>query len=139
MQFRPRTVLQILAISFITVLAGCSTTPLSTPSSKSPSASSASRSSTTPVLPPAGSGRGGYYKDDGPGDDIPEGLENLPDAEPRVEPYANRGNKPYVVFGKNIPRSMTNCRSSSADVAAGMARNSMDKKPHPGNLTTCTR
>ncbi|MNR79219.1 RlpA-like protein precursor [compost metagenome] len=99
MQFRP--VLQVLAISFIVALAGCSTTPLTTPpAGKSPSGSSATRSSTIPVLPPAGSGRGGYYKDDGPGDDIPEGLENLPDAEPRVEPYANRGNKPYVVFGK---------------------------------------
>lgn len=99
MQFR--TVIQILAISSIVALAGCSTTPLTTPSTgKTASASSATRSSTTPVLPPAGSGRGGYYKDDGPGDDIPEGLENLPDAEPRVEPYANRGNKPYVVFGK---------------------------------------
>jgi rare lipoprotein A len=99
MQFR--SVLQVLAISSIVALAGCSTTPLTTPTgSKSPSGSSATRSSTTPVLPAAGSGRGGYYKDDGPGDDIPEGLENLPDAEPRVEPYANRGNKPYVVFGK---------------------------------------
>jgi len=99
MQFR--TVIQVLAISSIVALAGCSTTPLSTPSAgKTASGSSATRSSTTPVLPPAGSGRGGYYKDDGPGDDIPEGLENLPDAEPRVEPYANRGNKPYVVFGK---------------------------------------
>lgn len=99
MQFR--TVLQVLAISTIVALAGCSTTPLTTPSTgKSTSGSSATRSSTTPVLPPAGSGRGGYYKDDGPGDDIPDGLENLPDAEPRIEPYANRGNKPYVVFGK---------------------------------------
>jgi rare lipoprotein A len=52
-----------------------------------------------PVLPPAGSGRGGYYLDDGPGDDIPEGLLSMPDPEPRVEPYSTRGNRPYVVFG----------------------------------------
>jgi rare lipoprotein A len=51
-------------------------------------------------LPPAGSGRGGYYKDDGPGDVIPDGLLNTPDAVPRIEPYATRGNKPYYVFGK---------------------------------------
>ena len=38
--------------------------------------------------------------DDGPGDAPPEGLMDVPDAEPRVEPYANRGNKPYTVFGK---------------------------------------
>jgi rare lipoprotein A len=53
-----------------------------------------------PALPPAGSGRGGYYQDDGPGDNPPECLLRIPDAVPKIEPYANRGNKPYVVFGK---------------------------------------
>jgi len=38
--------------------------------------------------------------DDGPGEAPPDGLLDTPDAEPRVEPYATRGNKPYVVFGK---------------------------------------
>ncbi|WP_293778875.1 septal ring lytic transglycosylase RlpA family protein [uncultured Oxalicibacterium sp.] len=78
------------------VLAGCTTTPVSQPAPKSASKTP----SGYPVLPPAGSGRGGYYMDDGPGDNIPEGLLDVPDAEPRIEPYAKRGNNPYVVFGK---------------------------------------
>lgn len=53
-----------------------------------------------PVLPAAGSGRGGYYQDDGPGDAPPADLQATPDAEPQVEPYSARGNRPYVVFGK---------------------------------------
>ena len=53
-----------------------------------------------PVLPPAGSGRGGYYKDDGPGRNIPPGLELVPDAVVRAEPYAKWANKPYSVFGQ---------------------------------------
>lgn len=53
-----------------------------------------------PVLPAAGSGRGGYYKDDGPGDNPPDDLDAIADAEPRIEPYSTRGNRPYVVFGK---------------------------------------
>lgn len=53
-----------------------------------------------PALPAAGSGHGGYYQDDGPGDHPPEGLLDLPDAIPKVEPYSPTGNKPYVVFGK---------------------------------------
>jgi rare lipoprotein A len=57
-------------------------------------------SSNKPALPPAGSGRGGYYLDDGPGDNTPEGLLELPDPEPQVEPYSKRGNSSYVVFGK---------------------------------------
>jgi rare lipoprotein A len=53
-----------------------------------------------PVLPAAGSGRGGYYKDDGPGRNIPPGLELVPDAIVRAEPYAKWANKPYSVFGQ---------------------------------------
>ncbi|WP_233161609.1 MULTISPECIES: septal ring lytic transglycosylase RlpA family protein [unclassified Achromobacter] len=43
---------------------------------------------------------GGYYSNDGPGDDIPANIEAIPDAVPRVEPYAGGANRPYVVFGK---------------------------------------
>lgn len=53
-----------------------------------------------PALPPAGSGRGGYYKDDGPGDDIPEGLLDVPDAVVKAEPYNKWASRPYTVLGK---------------------------------------
>jgi rare lipoprotein A len=53
-----------------------------------------------PALPPAGSGRGGYYQDDGPGDNPPAGLRDMPDAVVKYEPYAKFGNKPYAVFGQ---------------------------------------
>ncbi len=43
---------------------------------------------------------GGYYKDDGPGDHTPSGLLNVPDAQPRAEPFLPRANRPYSVFGK---------------------------------------
>lgn len=41
---------------------------------------------------------GGYYKDDGPGDVIPEGLLDTPDAEPKIEPLLKGPSKPYTVF-----------------------------------------
>jgi rare lipoprotein A len=53
-----------------------------------------------PVLPPANSGRGGYYQDDGPGDNPPDNLAAVPDAEVRNDPLLPRSNRPYVVFGK---------------------------------------
>lgn len=54
-----------------------------------------------PALPPAGSGRGGYYQDDGPGDNPPPGLMNVPDAVVKYEPYLKGGvNKVYSVFGQ---------------------------------------
>jgi rare lipoprotein A len=82
----------------VLTIAGCSSISRQ-PTAKHSTAST--RGGDAPVLPPANSGRGGYYKDDGPGDQIPQGLENLPDAEPRVEPYSTRANRPYSVFGNS--------------------------------------
>uniref|UniRef100_UPI00333F5620 septal ring lytic transglycosylase RlpA family protein n=1 Tax=Castellaniella defragrans TaxID=75697 RepID=UPI00333F5620 len=43
---------------------------------------------------------GGYYKDDGPGSDIPADILSIPDAVPRVETHSPANFKPYVVFGQ---------------------------------------
>jgi rare lipoprotein A len=53
-----------------------------------------------PALPPAGSGRGGYYQDDGPGANPPPNLRDVADAEVKYEPYARFANRPYAVFGQ---------------------------------------
>jgi rare lipoprotein A len=96
---------QLAAVTVVTALAslltGCSTTgehksliPIpwkQRPTAKHPDA---------PKLPPANSGRGGYYKDDGPGANPPPGLLDLPDAIVKAEPYAKWANRPYSVFGQ---------------------------------------
>ena len=43
---------------------------------------------------------GGYYKDDGPGEKLPANLDQIADAQPRVEPLHRYANRPYQVFGK---------------------------------------
>ena len=43
---------------------------------------------------------GGFYKDDGPGEEIPDGLDEVPDAEPRWEPLHKPAQRPYVVLGR---------------------------------------
>jgi rare lipoprotein A len=53
-----------------------------------------------PDLPAAGSGRGGYYQDDGPGANPPPNLRDVADAQVKYEPYAKYGNKPYSVLGQ---------------------------------------
>ena len=50
--------------------------------------------------PPDAPARGGYYKDDGPGERVPPNLGSIPDAEPRVEPLHRFANRPYQVFGR---------------------------------------
>ena len=75
------------------VLSSCTTVDLSvrdepvrSSAPTAPAASSTpSASSSTGVTPPPSAEAkkpGGYYKDDGPGDAIPDGLVDTPDAEP---------------------------------------------------------
>ena len=91
------------------VLAGCGTVPTSEDTPSRPPRTSGpviKAPSTTkpatglPALPPANSGRGGYYQDDGPGDSPPENLADVPDADVRNDPLLPRSNRPYVVLGK---------------------------------------
>ncbi|MBS7327837.1 MAG: septal ring lytic transglycosylase RlpA family protein [Oxalobacter sp.] len=42
---------------------------------------------------------GGYYLDDGPGTNIPANLDQIPDAEPKVEKIASGPSRPYTVMG----------------------------------------
>lgn len=68
-----RTVHAIALFLCVAILAGCSST---------------------------GTRKGGYYKDDGPGSNIPADIEAIPDAVPRLERHAKANFRPYVVFGK---------------------------------------
>lgn len=90
------------AAVMLSLMAGCSTTgehrsliPLPWPHKPA-----AQHPEVNPKLPPAGSGRGGYYKDDGPPANPPPGLGEVPDAEVKYEPYAKFANRPYSVFGQ---------------------------------------
>lgn len=55
---------------------------------------------TAPATPPVARG-GGYYLDDGPGDNPPPNLDAVPDAQPRVEALHRGAQRPYVVMGRN--------------------------------------
>jgi len=43
---------------------------------------------------------GGYYLNDGPGDNPPANIDAIPDAEPKVEPLHKFANRPYSVLGQ---------------------------------------
>lgn len=92
----------LLAISAL--LAGCTSSPkipiLAEQNKPTASAPSAKATSSAPQLPKANSGRGGYYQDDGPGENPPPDLESTVEPIPQVEAFSRSGNKPYVVFGK---------------------------------------
>jgi rare lipoprotein A len=82
------------------LLAGCGGPR---PNAEAPANKGAPHPKTDPnlqVMPAAGSGRGGYYMDDGPGEHPPANLREVPDAVVKAEPLSKYANRPYVVFGK---------------------------------------
>lgn len=84
-------------IAAVLALAGCSTT-LPVADTAAPQA----RPAPVPGKSASVQKRGGaYYKDDGPGDNPPANLDDIPDAQPRVEPLHRFANRPYNVFGQD--------------------------------------
>ncbi len=88
---RPSTFVLSTALVAALVLSACSTVDLSVRDERPvpPVASAPAQPAKKP---------GAYYKDDGPGDVIPEGLIDTPDAEPKIEPLLKGPSKPYTVF-----------------------------------------
>lgn len=56
----------------------------------------------SPVAPGRSGTRGGYYLDDGPEDNPPANLADIPDAEPRAEPLRPASNRPYTALGMSF-------------------------------------
>jgi rare lipoprotein A len=83
------TILLVVALA-----AGCSTAP-----SRNGEISRAEKPQTPPAATTTAKG-GGYYMDDGPGDNPPENLDAIPDAEPHAEPLHRFANRPYTVLGQ---------------------------------------
>lgn len=79
----------MLASACALVLSGCSSTPKTSGKVASKKAGK--------IKSQKG---GGYYLDDGPMDEIPENLMEVPDAVPRVESIRAATARPYVVFGQ---------------------------------------
>jgi rare lipoprotein A len=44
---------------------------------------------------------GGFYQDDGPGDNPPDNIDAIPDAVPKSEPLHRFANNPYSVLGRD--------------------------------------
>ncbi len=85
----------IVALLLATVLAGCGSMA-SKPAPQPGAADTAGQ----PAQPAAAQRPGGYYLDDGPGDDPPPDIDAIADAVPRAEPLLERANRPYLALGE---------------------------------------
>ena len=92
---------RLVLVAATALLAACGTlSGPSEPPSPGPATTPPAPAS-TPSKPPAATGRGAYYKDDGPGANPPADLAGIPDAVPRAEPLHRFANRPYQVFGRD--------------------------------------
>lgn len=112
----PSSVILMLAL-----LAGCSTPPRQeAPVTKTPPA-------------PATKG-GGYYLDDGPGDNVPANLDSVPDAVPRAESLHRGAMRPYSVMGRNYTPMTAVAPYRARGVASWYGRRYHGKQTSSGEI-----
>ncbi|HEX5393721.1 MAG TPA: septal ring lytic transglycosylase RlpA family protein [Rhodocyclaceae bacterium] len=75
---------------------------------------------------------GGFYQDDGPGDNPPEDMDAIPDAVPRVEPLQKYANRPYSVLGKNYTPLRTIGNYKAQGIASWYGRKFHGQKTSSG-------
>jgi rare lipoprotein A len=77
---------------------------------------------------------GGYYLDDGPGDNPPQDIDSIPDAMPKKEPLFDRANKPYIALG-NSYKPMTSYQPYKASgVSSWYGKRYHGKKTSSGEV-----
>lgn len=118
------------------LLAGCGTTQQKAPATQ-PAPAGAGHPKVDPDLPSmpaAGSGRGGYYLDDGPGEHPPAGLREVPDAIVKAEPLSKYANRPYVVFGKTYTPLPADATFSQRGMASWYGKKFHGQRTSSGEL-----
>lgn len=83
------------------VLAACGSAPMRSGDAGS-AASQAERGGGDKVVRRPSTKGGGYYSDDGPHENPPENLDQVPDAQPRLDPLHRFANRPYTVLGQSF-------------------------------------
>ncbi|HYN53851.1 MAG TPA: septal ring lytic transglycosylase RlpA family protein [Methylotenera sp.] len=103
---------KIILILCVGVLASCSGASVTKPEAKAPATRQPNTAQTPAVksVPPitkndtnsdtAKPGSGGYYLDDGPGENAPADIDGIPDAKLKTEAPLVRANKPYSALGQ---------------------------------------
>jgi rare lipoprotein A len=120
----------------VTLLAGgfiaaCGTLPATTAVPPAPTFKPDTSRTAAPV---AASKRGGYYLDDGPGDNAPADLASIPDAVPKNEPLHRFANKPYTVLGRNYAPLPAATSYRSSGIASWYGRKFHGQKTSSGEI-----
>jgi rare lipoprotein A len=123
-------------IAVLILLGGCgslhkrATAPESNPAPAAPQPGAAPAASAS-----SPKGAGAYYQDDGPGENPPANLDDVPDAVPKAEPLRAAANRPYSVFGKEyVPQTSIHNTFRQRGVASWYGRKFNGAKTSSGEL-----
>jgi rare lipoprotein A len=122
---RPR---RTLPVALVLALAACTSAPKSESPTPAPAISQPPAASAPPARP------GGYYKDDGPGENPPANLDGLADAVPRLEPLSRFANRPYSVFGRDYVPATSLRPYKERGLASWYGRKFHNQKTSTGEL-----
>ena len=128
--------LRVIAALGALTLAGCgSMSPRepSAPVARAPDGNVTPAPAPAPTRPPAPRG-GGYYLNDGPGDNPPANLEQIPDAVPRTEPLRPANMRPYSVMGQTYTPMTRLLPYRERGVASWYGRRYHDQKTSSGEI-----
>lgn len=84
--------------------------------------------------PPLAGKPGGYYLDDGPGDNPPVNLDSIPDAIPRAETPLERANRPYKALGKSYTPMVKYAPYKQRGIASWYGRRYHGQKTSSGEV-----
>jgi rare lipoprotein A len=119
----------IAAIAAIT-LAGCGSL---TTRETTPPVARAPDSTPAPAKPATPRG-GGYYLNDGPGDNPPPNLDQVPDAVPKLEPLRPATMRPYTVMGQTYTPMTRLAPYKERGIASWYGRRYHEQKTSSGEI-----
>jgi len=131
-QFTLIRLLFILAVSIL--LAACATNTPMEPARKVPASPSSSvPAKQVPITEPK-PGSGGYYLDDGPGDNAPENIDSIPSATLKTEQPYERANQPYSALGQKYTPMTSYVPYKKQGIASWYGKRFHGKKTSTGDI-----
>jgi rare lipoprotein A len=117
-----------LIIATFFTLAACTDSP---PLKQAPAYPPGKESTTTSEPKP---GSGGYYLDDGPGENAPENIDSIPNATLKTEQLYNRANQPYTALGQNYTPMTSYIPYKKQGIASWYGKRFHGKKTSTGEV-----
>ena len=114
---------KFIALLGILLLASCGGNELIRPEVKSPVSNA-----------PSKPGAGGYYLDDGPGDNAPADIDAIPNAPLKTEVPLARANKPYIALGQQYIPMTSYAPYKKQGVASWYGKRYHGKKTSTGEI-----